>query len=93
MAVAQDESLVKEEQIVGENGVETVPSESPRTLGTVTWMCVVISLLSSMLLFALDNTVVADIQPKVILTFGNIDKLPWVSVAFALGGIAVNLFV
>lgn len=93
MAAAQDMSLVKEKQIGGEIGVETMPSESPRTMGTVTWTCVVISLLSSMLLFALDNTVVADIQPKVILTFGNIDKLPWVSVAFALGGIAVNLFV
>jgi len=55
------------------------------------WILVVISILSSTFLFALDNTVVADVQPKIILEFNEIDKLPWMSVAFALGGISVNL--
>jgi hypothetical protein len=62
-------------------------------MATLTWICVVVSILSSIFLFALDNTIVADIQPKVIQTLGDIEKLPWVSVSFALGGIAVTLIV
>lgn len=65
----------------------------PRNMKTSLWICLVISLLSSMFLFALDNTVLADVQPSIIHTFGNIDKLPWVSVSYALGAISVNLFV
>lgn len=42
-------------------------------------------------LFALDNTVVADIQPKLIETFGEIEKLPWVAVSYGLGSMSVNL--
>jgi hypothetical protein len=73
------------------NDVQT-PSEarSPRTMKPVTWLLLVFSLLSSDFLFALDNTIVADVQPKIILALGNIEKLPWVSVAFALGAIGVN---
>lgn len=67
--------------------------KSPRDMGTLSWICVVISLLFSMFLFSLDNVIVADIQPSIINTLGNIDKLPWVSVGYALGATAVNLFV
>ena len=64
-----------------------------RNMRQATWICVLLSLLPSIFLFALDNTVVADVQPRIIYTFGDIDKLPWVSVSYALGAIAVNLFV
>ena len=81
------------------NDIETsqVPNQAttlrrPREMSQLTWICVVISLLTSMFLFALDNTVVADAQPKIIDTFGHVDLLPWVSVAYALGAIALNLF-
>lgn len=73
--------------------VEPVMPKKPRDMNQVSWICVVISLMSSMFLFALDNTVVADVQPSIINTLGNVDKLPWVSVAYALGAIAINLFV
>lgn len=49
----------------------------------------VISILSSAFLFALDNTVVADVQPDVIKTFGDISLLPWLGVGFALGGVTI----
>ena len=64
-----------------------------RNMNKATWICVLLSLLSSIFLFALDNTVVADVQPRIIHTLGEIEKLPWVSVSYALGAIAVNLFV
>ena len=67
--------------------------EHPRELGEIAWASVVISLLFSMFLFSLDNVIVADIQPSIIKTLGHVDKLPWVSVGYALGGTAVNLFV
>ena len=72
---------------------EPVQPQKARDLGTLSWICVVVSLLFSMFLFSLDNVIVADIQPSIIKTLGNIDKLPWVSVGYALGATAVNLFV
>lgn len=51
----------------------------------------VISILSSTFLFALDNTIVADIQPAIIDTFGDIGKLPWLSVGFLLSAASTNL--
>ncbi|KAF1999295.1 MFS general substrate transporter [Amniculicola lignicola CBS 123094] len=65
---------------------------SPRQMKQISWVLVLISILSAVFLFALDNTVVADIQPKIINVFGEVSKLPWASVAFALGAVAVNLF-
>lgn len=46
---------------------------------------------SSAFLFSLDNSIVADVQPKIIEAFGSIDKLPWLSVAFALGSASTTL--
>lgn len=67
------------------------PSTKPRDMGTFAWASVVISILASMFLFALDNTIVADIQPNIIKTLGNVDELPWISVGYALGAVALNL--
>jgi len=52
---------------------------------------VVFGILSSAFLFALDNSIVADVQPMIVEAFGSIDKLPWLSVAFALGGASTTL--
>lgn len=55
------------------------------------WVIVILSVLSSTFLFSLDNTIVANVQPKILEDFGNIEKLPWVSVAFSLGAVCVSL--
>lgn len=44
------------------------------------WVLVVIAILSSIFLYSLDNTVVADITPAVVNAFGDALKLPWLSV-------------
>lgn len=62
-----------------------------RNMKGYTWVLVVMSILSSTFLFALDNTIVADVQPKILQRLGEVDKLPWVSVSFALGAVSVNL--
>ncbi|KAF2836790.1 MFS general substrate transporter [Patellaria atrata CBS 101060] len=58
--------------------------QSPRQLHGLLWAVVVSSVLSAIFLFALDNTVVALIQPQIVDTLGHIEKLPWLSVSFAL---------
>lgn len=63
-----------------------------RNLKPLSWFFVVFSLLAALFLFALDNTIVANVQENIIYTLGGIDKLAWISVAFALGAVATNLF-
>ncbi|KAH6656000.1 major facilitator superfamily-domain-containing protein [Truncatella angustata] len=65
--------------------------KSPRKLSGIVWGICVAAILSSVFLFALDNTIVALVQPKILESFGEIEKLPWVSVSFALGSVAMNL--
>ncbi|KAF1963165.1 efflux pump antibiotic resistance protein [Byssothecium circinans] len=74
-----------------DHSIEVVTPRS-RSLKPVSWFFVVFSLLAALFLFALDNTIVADIQANIIYDFGNIQKLPWISVAFALGAVSTNLF-
>ncbi|KAI9806472.1 MAG: hypothetical protein M1833_003659 [Piccolia ochrophora] len=69
----------------------STPEEPPRTLKGPLWVLAVVSILSSTFLFSLDNTIVADVQPRIIEQFGEIDKLPWLSVAFLLGALSTNL--
>jgi Major Facilitator Superfamily len=64
---------------------------SPRNVHGWKWTLVVISILSSIFLFSLDNTIVADIQPAIVETFGDVGKLPWLSVGFLLGAASTNL--
>ena len=54
----------------------------PRDIHGVKWFLLVLSILSSTFLFALDNTIVADVQPAIVERFGSIEKLPWLSVSF-----------
>ena len=55
------------------------------------WVLVILSILSSTYLFALDNSIVADIQPAIVEQFQSIEKLPWLSVAFSLGAASTCL--
>ncbi|CUS08910.1 unnamed protein product [Tuber aestivum] len=73
---------------LGDQLAKEVP---PRNVTGVLWILVVISILSSTFLFALDNTVVADIQASVIEDFGEIEKLSWLGIAFVLAGCSTIL--
>jgi len=77
-----------------ESQLETAaPNNSPRNISNLSWAAIVIALFSALFLFALDQTIVADIQPQLLATFGEIALMPWVSVAYPLGAIALNLLV
>ncbi|KAI1405015.1 putative MFS drug efflux transporter [Hypoxylon fuscum] len=55
------------------------------------WILVVTAILSSHMLFALDNTIVANIQPAIIGQFQQAEKVSWLSVAFPLCSSALVL--
>ncbi|PKY03393.1 MFS general substrate transporter [Aspergillus campestris IBT 28561] len=81
-----------EGKVPGEDSADAAdPDASPRQLHNPLWFLVVISILSSIFLYSLDNTVVADITPSAVNRFGDVVKLPWLSVGFLLGGAAVVL--
>ncbi|KAL8715495.1 MAG: hypothetical protein Q9220_000830 [cf. Caloplaca sp. 1 TL-2023] len=71
-----------------------IPAEDqkpPRDVHGFLWILIVLSILSSTFLFALDNTIVADVQPAIVDRFGSISKLPWLSVAFLVAAAGTNL--
>jgi len=49
-------------------------------------------MLSTTLLFALDNTIVANIQPAIINDFGHLELLTWIGTGFALGTMFILLW-
>lgn len=70
---------------------ETADEVPPRDISGWKWALVVFSILSSTFLFALDNTIVADVQPVIVTHFNDVGKLSWLSVAFLIGAAATNL--
>ncbi|KAK6069584.1 MFS drug efflux transporter [Seiridium cupressi] len=53
------------------------------------WVFAHLSVLLTVLLFAIDGKNVADIQPSIIDTFGEVEKLPWIGVALSLGTVSI----
>ena len=66
-------------------------AEQVRQITGVKWVLVILSILSSTFLYALDNTVVADVEPKIVDRFGEIQKLPWLPIAFLVACVSTNL--
>lgn len=49
-------------------------------------------MLSTTLLFAIDNTIVANIQPSIINDFGRLELMSWIGTGFALGTMFILLW-
>ena len=60
-----------------------------RTIHGWKWTVAMMTILSTTFLFALDNTIVADIQPSIVNQFNDVERLPWFGVGFGLGSTAV----
>jgi hypothetical protein len=50
-----------------------------------------VSFLIGLFLFALDNTIVADIQPAIVNDFQSVDKISWLATGFFMAA-AGNIF-
>ncbi|OIW32212.1 MFS general substrate transporter, partial [Coniochaeta ligniaria NRRL 30616] len=70
-------------------GAGTPETEPKRTITGLRWFIVFTSLMSTVLLFALDNTIVATIQPSIVETFNDQQSLAWIGVSFVLGQIVI----
>ncbi|KAI9890311.1 MAG: hypothetical protein M1814_004221 [Vezdaea aestivalis] len=69
---------------------DDAPAPAPqRGLTGIKFFLVVISTLSSIFLYALDNTIVADLIPIIVNDFQSVDQIGWLSVGFMIGGVAV----
>lgn len=55
------------------------------------WALVVVAIVGSTFLYALDNTIVADIGINIVFTLGEIEKLPWLGTAFTLSSMSTIL--
>ncbi|KAF2135657.1 uncharacterized protein K452DRAFT_293056 [Aplosporella prunicola CBS 121167] len=66
-------------------------SKPPRSIQGVRWFLVCLAIFSCNLLYGLDNTIVANIQPPIIASFGGVNKLGWLGIGFPLGSIAIIL--
>ncbi|KAL8873419.1 MAG: hypothetical protein Q9174_001114 [Haloplaca sp. 1 TL-2023] len=67
-------------------------NKEPNTARTIhgwKWATAMAAILSTTFLFALDNTIVADIQPAIVNQFNDVARLPWFGVGFGLGSTAV----
>jgi MFS family permease len=74
------------------HGQSTVnPEVPPRDIDGWKWYLTTAAILFSTFLYALDATVVADLQPVIVQEFGKIQDLSWLSVAFLLCATATNL--
>ncbi|KAH6645365.1 major facilitator superfamily domain-containing protein [Truncatella angustata] len=70
-------------------GVKTPDEEPKRTVTGLKWFIIYTALMSTVLLFALDNTIVATIQPDIVETFDDQQSLAWIGVSFILGQVVI----
>ncbi|EGX95723.1 Major facilitator superfamily transporter [Cordyceps militaris CM01] len=90
--VSASEPLVSDPSAPREPPLEKAAKPpSPRPIHGTKWVLVVVSLLASFLLYALDTTIVATIQPAIVDAFGHVDLVPWLGVSFALASAASTL--
>ncbi|KAH2547221.1 hypothetical protein KXW97_000362 [Aspergillus fumigatus] len=82
---------VKQESSYSESDQSKDTPRSPRNVHGFLWATVVLAIYSSTFLFALDNTIVANIQPAIIKSLNGVDKLAWSGVAFVMASSATVL--
>ncbi|MCJ1376741.1 hypothetical protein MMC20_007986 [Loxospora ochrophaea] len=87
--------LVSEPEKVSRPDLETVQglaeTGSPRKIHGFKWFLVVTAIVSSLTLYALDNTIVANVIPAILADLGHVAELSWLSVGFTLGGVCLIL--
>ncbi|KAH7304213.1 major facilitator superfamily domain-containing protein [Stachybotrys elegans] len=71
------------------NEVESQQQKETRKLTGWKWFMFNVTTLTAIFLYALDNTIVANIQPIMVNDFQAVDELPWLAVGFMIGGLAM----
>ena len=68
-----------------------VKEQPPRDMRAWQWILLSGGVLFATILLALDNTVVANLQPQIVEALGEISKFPWINVNYSLGAVATGL--
>ena len=66
-------------------------SETIRPIHGWKWAATCIAIYTSGLLYGLDTTITADVQPNIVKSLGGIQKLAWIGAEFPLGSVALIL--
>ncbi|KAF2498757.1 putative MFS drug efflux transporter [Lophium mytilinum] len=69
----------------------TTINTSPRSVHGIPWVVVTVTILSTVFVYSMDNTIVALIQPRILNTLGHIELLPWIQVGFSIVAVSMNL--
>ncbi|KAK4992371.1 hypothetical protein LTR50_001129 [Elasticomyces elasticus] len=67
----------------------TLPSGRPTNRWS--WVIIIAAILSSAFLFAIDNTISADIQPAIVRQYSDPQRLSWISLSFLLSAAGTTL--
>jgi MFS family permease len=62
-----------------------------RPIHGLRWVLTMASLYSFALLYGLDTTIAADVQPAIVKSLGHVQKLAWIGAGFPLGSVATIL--
>ncbi|KIW11951.1 hypothetical protein PV08_09224 [Exophiala spinifera] len=94
-------TAVQENQTISSHGLEAMPKpHAPEANNKVhevrpihgwKWVVSCLSIYTTALLYGLDTTIAADVQPNIVKSLGEIEKLTWVGVGFPLGSVAIIL--
>ncbi|KAL9087211.1 MAG: hypothetical protein Q9159_003778 [Coniocarpon cinnabarinum] len=78
---------------IAETSGNALNGDHPQSRQMKGWMWFLLSsaVLFATLLMALDNTIVADLQPQVVEALGEINKFPWINHTFDLGSVSTGL--
>ncbi|KGO53547.1 Major facilitator superfamily domain, general substrate transporter [Penicillium expansum] len=69
----------------------SLDSQEKRQITGFKWFLFLFSTLTAIFVYSLDNTIVANIAPKIVNDFNGVEDLPWLSVGFMIGGMAMIL--
>ena len=66
--------------VEGHPASSDAPAPFKRTVRGIRWILIILAIVSSIFLYALDNTIVADVVPSITESLGGHELLPWLSV-------------
>jgi MFS family permease len=79
------------EKFVDDSETPVTVDDTQRKVHGLAWFLLVLAIYSSTFLYALDNTIVANIQPAIVNSLNGVDKIAWVGVAFVMASSATLL--
>jgi hypothetical protein len=91
LEISENTSVTAMDEIGAEiQEAKTAKELPPQDISGLKWALVVLSILNLTFLFVPDNTVVADVQPAVVIHFNSVGRLTWLSVVFLISAAAMN---